>query len=158
MGRSVTCYLPLKVTLRRYQGTKVDYHLLRRDEVRYLRTALLMINLDYYWKSIYIAPRHDMGPCLLLRTAAPDCLAPLQMRIWQELDLPMPYLTNAHRRILPHEALEPSQAFDHLLCVSFRNASTTTSLRPDIRVDGLRDASITIFLDIYITHIMNLVK
>ena len=66
-----------------------------------------------------------------------------------------------HQRALLQPAARgprADQAFDHLLCVSFRNASTTTSLRPDIRVDGLRDASITIFLDIYITHIMNLVK
>ena len=126
-----------------------------------------------------------------------------KMRIRQELDLPMPCLTDAHnnQRLAhccnpPHAALEPRHAFNHLICVHTSNAGgnqhkthdkvkfadqaickqgglttftepigeipgttnrdgNTNSLRPDIRVDGLRDTGITILADVSITHIMD---
>ena len=52
-----------------------------------------------------------------------------KMRIRQELDLPMPCLTDAHnnQRLAyccnpPHTALEPRRAFNHLICVHTSNA------------------------------------
>ena len=52
-----------------------------------------------------------------------------KMRIRQELDLPMPCLTDAHnnQRLAhccdpPHAALEPRHAFNHLICVHTSNA------------------------------------
>ena len=52
-----------------------------------------------------------------------------KMRIRQELDLPMPCLTDGHnnQRLAyccnpPHAALEPRHAFNHLICVHTSNA------------------------------------
>jgi len=62
----------------------------------------------------------------------------VKMRVRQELNLCMPYLTDAydHKRVVRccnphHAALDPHHAFDHLLCVTTVNAGGSATMTHD---------------------------